>query len=211
MIEPFNSKFLAPTKRFRRFSLLSTIHNSPAISQHKMGCLTHLSSSMVNNYIKEYQQEGLLTTKGNTNRTQTYHLTTGGQYELMSLLLEYSTEIIQLYGAAKRELTNRLLHIYRQRIRTVVLFGAAETAEVVFAAIKETPLKVKAVVDSDPKKQGRAFNDFIVQKPEKLKEISADAVVITSFAKQEDIIECIERIWGKGIRIVKLSDIEVSK
>lgn len=207
MIQPFNSRFLTPTKTFRRLSVLLAIHDSSQISQHKMARITHLSSSMVNNYVKELQEEGLIRVSGNTNRTQTYHLTSSGRDLLLSLLLSYSTEIIQLYGGAKREIAKRLQGMHEEGIRTVALFGAAETAEVVLAAIKETPLTVTAVVDSDFSKQGKVFSGFTVQKPDRLSQIAADAVVITSFAKQEEIHDFVRQVVGERLEVVKLSDL----
>lgn len=207
MIQPFQSKFLTPTKKFRRLSVLLAIRNTPRISQHKIAEITHLSSSMVNNYMKELQKQGLITVTGNTNRTQEYHLTSSGRDELISLLLSYSAEIIQLYGGAKREIIERLHHMHLEGIQSVALFGAAETAEVVYAAIKDTPLTVTAVVDNDRTKQGRPFNGLTIQAPEQLSQINVDAVVITSFGRQEEIYECVRRLVGEEIKILKLSDL----
>ena len=207
MIPPFNSKFLAPTKNFRRFSVLLSIYDSPSISQSQIGRITHLSSSMVNNYIKELQKEGLIKIIGDTNRTLSYHPTRSGKNELMSMLIDYSTEIIQLYGAAKREVAERLNSLHSDGIHTLALFGAAETAEVVYTAIKDTPLTVIVVVDNDPKRQGKAFNGLIVQHPEVLKKIQVDAIVITSFGKQDEIFDYIEQNFEKKINVIKLTNL----
>jgi DNA-binding MarR family transcriptional regulator len=207
MIEPFNSKFLTPTKKFRRLSVLLAVHNSHKISQHKMGRMIRLSSSMVNNYMKELQEEGLIRITGNTNRTQRYHLTSSGRDELISLLIAYSAEIIQLFGAAKREVAQRLNTLHSEKIRSIALFGAAETAEVVHAAIKETPLTVKGIVDSDPSKQGKPFNGLTIKAPDHLKKMNVDAVVITSYAKQKEIHECIRQLAGENIKVKNLSDL----
>ena len=207
MISPFHSKFLAPTKDFRRFSVLLSIYNSPSISQSQIGRITHLSSSMVNNYIKELQKDGLIEIVGDTNRTLSYHPTHIGKNKLMSLLIDYSTEIIQLYAAAKREVASRLNGLQYEGIQTLALFGAAETAEVVHTAIKETPLTVIAVVDNDPKKQGKAFNGLIVQHPEVLKKIPVDAVVITSFGKQDEIFAYIKQNFDEKINVIKLTNL----
>lgn len=207
MIEPLNANFLSPTKRYRRLSVLLAIQDCCNVSQHKMGTITHLSSSMVNNYIKELEEKGLISVSGNTNRTLKYHLTVAGQDALMSLLLSYSSEIIQLYGGAKRQLVKQLNKVYGEGIRSVVLFGAADTAEVVFAAMKDTPLRVSGVVDSDLSKQGKVFNGLTIQAPEDLKNHNTDAVVITSFGKQQEIYEDVLRIVGDGARVVKLSNL----
>ncbi len=162
---------------------------------------------MVNNYIKELKEKGLIIVTGKTNRTHRYRLTSCGLDVLMSSLLSYSSEIIQLYGGAKRELGRKLKTMHGDGIHTVALFGAAETAEVVLAAMKEIPVTVTAVVDSDSAKQGGTFNGLTVQKPGELNRIAADAVVITSFARQEEIHDYVRQIVGEEVRVIKLSDL----
>jgi DNA-binding MarR family transcriptional regulator len=207
MIEPFHAEFLAPTKKFRRLSILLAIHDSPETSQHKMAEMAHLSSSMVNNYIKSLQEEDLITVSGDTNRTRRYHLTVFGRDMLISALLSYSSEIIRLYGVAKNELAKRLRSIYEEGVRSVALFGAAETAEVVLAAIKATRLAVAAVVDSDPSKQGKSFNGLTIMAPKDLRKHRMDAVVITSFGRQQEILEDVRKLVGAGVKVIKLSDL----
>jgi DNA-binding MarR family transcriptional regulator len=207
MISPFASTFHLPAIKLRRLSVLMAIHNSPRLSQHKIARITHLSTSMVNNYIKKLQREELIQVTGNTNRTHGYHLTPAGQSKLISLILEYSSEMIQLYGAAKRQVAERLKHFLEEGISSLALFGAAETAEVVYAALKDTPLTVTGIVDSDPAKHGARFNGFVVQEPARLKEMQADAVLITSFARQEEIHGSIQQMLGNQATVKRLSDL----
>jgi DNA-binding MarR family transcriptional regulator len=183
------------------------INTEPNSSQHRIGRDTGLSSSMVNNYIRSFQQEGLITVNGETNRSRSYHLTEDGRRTLMSSLLEYSAEIVRLYGAVKREIADILNCFYKEGIRTVVLFGVAETAEVVFTAMKDTALVTIGVVDSDHRKQGHLFNGLTIQPPEKISEINPDAIVITSFGRQEEIHTTVQKLVGDKIRIMRLSDI----
>jgi DNA-binding MarR family transcriptional regulator len=207
MIHTPDSRFLTPTKELRRLSILLAIQGDTEVSQHKIAQVAHLSSSMVNIYIKELQQENLITITGHTNRTQRYHLTSSGQSELMNLLLSYSAEIIQIYGATKREIAKKLNSTAQGAIRTLALFGAAETAEVVHAAIQDTPFSITAVVDSDRAKQGKRFNGFRIQPPEFLHEHAVDAIVITSFGRQEEIFLEIRKLLGDAIRVIKLSEL----
>jgi DNA-binding MarR family transcriptional regulator len=207
MIRLTESSFHTPAIKLRRLSVLLAIHDSPRISQHKIAQLADLSSSMVNNYMKRLQTEGLVKVTGKTNRTQGYHLTPAGQKELLNLLLDYSAENIRLYSAAKKQVTDRLHRFYSEGIRTLALFGAAETAEVVHAALKDTLLVVKGIVDSNPGKQGSRFNGFVVQPPDSLRTMNADAVLITSFARQEEIYGCIQDVLGQQAQVKRLSDL----
>jgi predicted transcriptional regulator len=187
--------------------MLLSIHNSPKASQHQIAKGTHLSSSMVNNYIKVLKDEQLITISGKTNRTQSYHLTDSGMDDLKESLLSYSAEIVQLYASVKHKISQILNGFYDEGIRTIVLFGVAETAEVVHAALKDTRLVMIGVVDSDVAKHGKPFNGLFIQSPDELKTIKPDAVVITSFARQEEILKDIKKLVGKEIKIKKLSDL----
>ena len=207
MISPFNSKFISPTKLFRRLSVLLAINDSPNKSQHAIGRQTHLSSSMVNNYIKMLAREGAITVTGETNRSQQYHLSAAGRNAMREEFLAYSAEIVRLYGAVKSEIAAMLREFYAEGVRTVALFGVAETAEVVHAAMKQTGLTLIGVVDSDLEKQGMPFNGVFIQAPDALKEMAPDAVVITSFGKQEEIFAAVEKLVRKTTKIKRLSDI----
>ena len=207
MIQPFNSNFLTPTKKYRTMSVLMAVHDFPEISQKAIGRITHLSSSMVNNYISDLRKKGFIRVEGATNRTQSYYLTVEGQTILRRSLLLCSAEIVQMYSAVKREISEILNGLYENGARTVGLFGVADTAEIVHAAIKDTRLVVTGVVDSDKNKHGKAFNGLIVQAPESIKEMRPDAIVITSFGKQEEIEERIRQIGYKDTNVIRLSDI----
>jgi DNA-binding MarR family transcriptional regulator len=207
MTQPFWVHYLSPTKEFRRLSVLLSIHDSPESSQHAIGRKTRLSSSMVNNYIKSFKAEGLITVSGDTNRTQSYHLTASGEKTLRETLIQYSTDIVQLLSSVKREITNILNSYYEEGIRTVVLFGAADTAEVVHLAIKETQLVIIGVVDSDASKHGKPFNGLLIQSPEEVRRINPDAVIITSFARQEEIYNFIKGLVCKKTKVKKLSEL----
>jgi DNA-binding MarR family transcriptional regulator len=104
MIKPLALRFLTPTKIYRRLSVLTTIYNIPRISQHKIGRINHLSGSMVNNYIRELHEEGLITVIGKTNRSQSYYLTEAGKKELRISLDLYSAEITEIYKNTQHEL-----------------------------------------------------------------------------------------------------------
>lgn len=207
MIKPFGANYLSPTKEFRQFSVLLSIHDAPEISQHAIGKNAHLSSSMVNNYIKQFKHEGLINVTGNTNRTQRYHLTREGHKSLRESLIAYSTEIVQLFGSVKQEIAKILEGYYEEGIRTIALFGAAETAEVAHAAIKKTQLVMIGVVDSDEEKHGKPFNGLLIQPPEALKRIQPDAVLITSFARQREIEKSIRKYIEKRTKVKKLSEL----
>ena len=89
----------------------------------------------------------------------------------------------------------------------MVLFGAAETAEVVYAAIRSSSLKVIGVVDSDTCKQGKTFEQLTIQSPAVIKMLNPDAIIVTSFGQQEEICRTIQALVGDAVPIKRLSTI----
>lgn len=207
MIEAYKTRYLLPTKELRCLSVLLAIYENPASSQKTIGKATYLSGSMVNNYMKLFADEGLITISGDTNRTKSYHLTEAGYENLTASLREYSAEIVQLYASVKKEIVHILNGFYREGIRNVALYGAAETAEIVYASARETGLKVTGIIDNDALKHGKPFNSLTIKSPEEIGEIRFDAIIIASFGKQEEIYKYIKNVTGGKVLIKRLSDL----
>lgn len=207
MIEPYLSQYLEPSKQYRRFSLLLCIKKKPDISQKLLGQKTSLSSSMVNNYIKELSKDGLLSVSGTSNRDMTYHLTDRGKEYVSRNFLSFSAEIVQFYAAVRREISEMLTESYQEGMRTVVLYGASDTAEIVYSAIQKTDLVVAGVVDNDPHKIGRLFYGALIQSPSRINEIRPDALIITSFGRQNEILTALKDNVDKDIQIKVISKV----
>lgn len=180
----------------------------PNSSQHLLAEKSHLSSSMVNIYIKELSQAGLITVLGKTNRSTEYHLTEKGEKKLFQDFISFSSEAVQIYATVKREIIWLLKRYETNGIRTLVLYGASDTAEIVLSAIPHTMLVVIGIVDGNPAKQGQLFNGTLIQAPETISQIDPDAVLITSFARQDEIHNNIQTIMGDNIKILTLTELQ---
>jgi len=205
MVEPYQSLYLEPSKRYRRFSLLLCIRKNHRITQKQLGLETCLSSAMVNNYIKQLSNDGLLEISGASNRTMAYHLTPEGRAYVAENFLSFSAEIVQFYAGVRREIVDILLECYDEGIRTIVLYGASDTAEIVYSAIQKTGLTVTGVVDNDPDKTGTLFFGSLIQSPSRINDIRPDALFITSFARQNEILESLTGQVDEQIQIKAIS------
>jgi len=201
--------FLTPTKEFRRLSILSAVHHHPHVSQHKIAAQTNLSSAMVNSYIKTLTDQGFITTKNRNQRDFNYFLTKTGEELLSSLLMRYSAEIVQFYSGAKREIRQRLSGILNRSPGTkVVLYGASDTCEIVLQTLLDFPdAEVVGIVDGELEKQGRTLRDHTVLAPDAILGCNANLVLITSFAKQDEIYKDIVHLEKDGIKIRRLTTI----
>jgi len=198
-------KFFKPSPLFKRLLILSAIEENPQISQNNLAKEVGLTSSMINNYIRELSKKELISIKGRTNRTMSYNITPKGLKEKMSLLIAYTVETTGLYMDAKQEFAQRLQKIYEEGIHNAVLFGASETAEILYNASKSLDLEIIGIVDNDPDKQGKLFGNLIIQPPEFIERINPDGVIIASIGRQDEIYAEINSLNAKGISIRTIS------
>ena len=178
-------QFFKSSPLFKRLLILTALEHNPSISQHTLAHEVGLTSSMVNNYIRDLSENRLISVKGSTNRTMSYNLTSKGIREKMSLLISYNLETTSLYMDAKREFAQRLQQIYEEGIHRAVLFGAGETAEILYNASKSLALEIIGIVDNDPDKQGKSFANLIVEPPHRIERIRPDGLIINKNVLKE--------------------------
>ncbi|MDI6793266.1 MAG: winged helix-turn-helix transcriptional regulator [bacterium] len=204
MLSNNHLKFLQPTPAFRELMILLEIGKNSRISQNGLAQRVGLAPSMVNNYIKDLIQRGIIEIGGQSPRRLNYSLTSKGLDQRAVLLSSYMIETIKLYKNAKAEFKIRLSKLMEEGIKRVIFYGAGETAEVVFPVAEELGFNVVAVVDNDPRKQGQEFAGRIILDPSHIERIRPDGVVITSLGYPYQIYESIKHLEGQGIKVRKL-------
>lgn len=198
-------KFIRPTREMRQLQILNEINRNPDVSQRSLAKVALISSTMVNNYIMELVASGSLLVSGDSNRKFTYHLTEDGKKQKNDLFFHASKEIIQFYGIIKNEFKRRLEYLHNEEgINKVVLFGAAETGDLVLNVSKQTLVQVIGIVDNFLHKQGKRLGEHTIQAPSVIEQLKPDAVVITSFGYMDEIFNQMNYLEDKGIKVRKL-------
>jgi len=64
-------------------------------------------------------------------------------------------------------------------------------------------VEVVAILDNDPKKQGKKLGDIIIQDPDKIDKFSMDAIIIASRGYKEEIFNQMKCVEDKGVLIIK--------
>lgn len=198
-------RFFTSSPLLKELFILSAIEKKPDMSQNNLAREVGLTSSMINNYIRDLSKEGLISIKGKTNRTMSYNITAKGLKKKTSLLVAYTLETTVLYQDAKQEFALKLQEIYNEGIHNAVLFGAGETAEIIYNASKSKDLEIIGIVDNNPDKQGKLFGNLIIQPPAFIERINPDGVIIASVGRQDEIYEQIYSLSNKGIAIRTIS------
>lgn len=209
MIRLENSKYFNPTKMFRQLSVMLAMHHEPDLRQQGIAERVNMSGAMVNGYVKQLKSAGYIHVKEKNKRDLEYRLTKAGCEKLVFHLMECSAEIVQLYSQAKRELIERLSEFFEKRVVVrVMLYGGSDTGGLVVEALENFDnVKVVAVVDSDSMKWGTAIGSHIVQGPAILEQATVDYIIISSFARQNEIYDLLRKIPITEEKILKLSSL----
>lgn len=183
----YNGKYLKPSKEARVLSVLGELSNNSGLSQFELGRRLKLSGAMINQYLKRLQEERLVRFLPVNGKSFRYELTTQGEETLREMFLDYSCETIQFYSSVKGYIQARLQPLNDEGGKRLVLFGASETCEVVLSALEDMSFQVLALCDNDKTKQGKIFHGHMICSPVMLEQMEPDAVIITSFGKQDEI------------------------
>ena len=193
--------FSKPTTALRELLILSAIEENLSISQTVLADRAGIVSSMANNYIKDLVRRGLVSMEGETNRDKTYALTDEGRAFKQQLAMWYSIESIRSYQEIRGRFAARLRELADEGFRRIVLYGAAETGEIVLAAARRSPVEIVGVVDGDETKHRASFGGLTVFPPSEILVFRPDAVLITSFAHRHEIHEAIRHMPSHGIAV----------
>lgn len=181
--------YLKPNKTSRILAILENLSLDPELSQAELGRRTSLSSAMINAYLKDLNGRGWLQLTKVNGKAFKYELTASGDEQRRQMLGQYMAEIVQIYTALKTSILKKIASLIEAGTTRVALFGASETGEIVLSVLQTTSLKVLAVMDNDPNKHGESFHGFVIAPPEILSSLSCQAVLISSFARHQEIVQ----------------------
>lgn len=210
MLNLQQSNFFLPTTQYRELSILLSIVNQSGQSQKAIAEQTDLSGAMVNGYIKTLKDRGIVQVKSKNQRDKEYLLTDLGKEILMSKLMHCSAEIVDFYSQARREVYHRFRVLFAgESIIKVVIYGAASTAHLVCSVIEEfRHIVISAVLDNDSKKWGTLIGNYVIQPAYMLNQMDFDCVIISSFARQNEIYESLKYLEKNNIQLVRLTSFQ---
>lgn len=184
---PVAARYLHPTAELRKLWLLAEVHRDPGVSQQELAVRLGVTPAMVNAYIAELAEKGLLVKSGPTPRRMEYRITPEGVRVKDEGFVLYMWDLIQMYRGAKLELRRRFQALSRRGVRRVVFYGAGNACEVAAIAAEGTGIEIVGIVDDDPAKQDKYLHGVRVSAPEAIPALRPDAVIVTSIVFREQI------------------------
>lgn len=124
----------------------------------------------------------------------------------------YARSVVQAYAKAEQDIIEMIdrrvldtLQKWKSQGKKIAIYGAGmHTLELMSLIDLRTYSSV--ILDTDPKKIGTYFLDFIVHAPDDIDALEIDAVLVSSQRFQEEIRTAITETWGSRVEIAVCYD-----
>jgi predicted transcriptional regulator len=197
--------------KLNQLHILKEIAADATITQAELASRCSLSVAMVNNYMKELCNTGLLEYHRKSIKTVSYYLTPLGARRLKCLNAELINEMVEQYIAAKNQIKDRILSQAHTELRRVILFGCSHLAQLVFHALESCAISILGICDDNIETIGSDFCGREVLKPSQIRFLSPDAVIITDSKRTDEIYQNILSLLDAGIDIICIEETRQKK
>lgn len=187
---------------YKSLLLLDEISKGESPSQRDLSNKLDIALGLVNSYIKNLVSKGYITIKAIPSKRYAYYLTPKGFAEKTRLTYHHLQNFTSLYKVARRDFKGLFSKLRKEGVKNVVFAGADESAEIAYLSLQEFDIEFAGIVDIE--RTGKDFFKYRIMPFEKLKEINADFVIVSSFVKRDDIYK---RLLDEGILPEKIKSI----
>jgi DNA-binding MarR family transcriptional regulator len=157
--------------------LLQSLDEDGGQSQRRLAAELGIALGLVNAYLKRCVNKGLVKVQNVPARRYAYYLTPKGFAEKSRLTVTYLSQSFSFFREAKSDCVAMFEAAKARGVRTAVLMGRSDLAEIAVLCAMESGVKVVALVDAEAK-PGQFLGIPLVGSFEAV-EPNFDAVVIT--------------------------------
>ncbi len=190
--------------RMNQLQILSMLAEDPNLTQATLARSCGLSVAMVNNYMKELCDAGLIEYRRKSSKSVSYHLTASGLAQIAAIESEFTGDAIARFAQAKERLRKRILgQSPLAPIKSVVLYGSGHLAQLVFHALEQSGVNVVGVCDENPG-AGRKWCGCSVLDISQIASKAPDAIIITDWRRTDEIWQRLKALINGNIRLIRL-------
>ena len=187
---------------YKSLLLLDEISKGTPQSQRDLSKKLNIALGLVNSYIKNLISKGYITVRAIPSKRYVYYLTPTGFAEKTRLTYHHLQNFTNLYKEARRDFKELFSRLHKEGVRSVIFAGADEAAEIAYLSLQEFDIEFEGIVDKEP--AGRDFFRYRIMPFERVKEINADFVIVSSFLKRDEIYK---RLIEEGISSDRIKSI----
>lgn len=172
--------------------ILDEINRESLITQRTLSSSLNIALGLVNTYIKRLAKKGYIKiTKGPMNRVK-YAITRKGFTHRVSLTYNFMHSSINYFREARQRIDIVYGQMIKSGVKTILIWGDGEIAELCYISLRGLPIKLMGVVDYNKKDNG--FFGHHIYSFEDVNNLEYDAILIASFSNTE-----VQTIEGLGI------------
>ena len=183
-----------PLDSSRSLQLLSEISGDEPLSQRELSRRLGIAVGLVNSYLKNLVSKGFVRVKNFPSNRYAYLLTPQGLAEKSRLAYQHLSYFTSLYTVARQDYLDLFRRLEESGVREVVFCGVDEVAEVAYLSLRETGLKLVAVMDDE--RQGDLFFGVPVVAPAEGVRYSNESLIISTLKRQDQFVKL---LLGLGV------------
>jgi DNA-binding MarR family transcriptional regulator len=193
-----------PAPKLNQLHILKEIAGDADITQAELARRCALSVAMVNNYMKELCDLGLLEYRRKNSKTVSYYVTPAGKEATDATEKELLNELLSLIMQAKAQVHEIIMSQARSELRRVVLYGSGILAEIAFHALEDAKINVMGMCSDDPSEVGQEWCGRERINSSQIRYMAPDAVVIALLERSDDVYLSLTHLHQYGIDLIRL-------
>ncbi|KLO21411.1 winged helix-turn-helix transcriptional regulator [Marinitoga sp. 1155] len=198
--------FFNPSPNFRELMILQLISQNEHISQEMLSKSVGIAPSMVNRYLKDFEDKDYILKIGENRRNMNYKITEEGKKRLQFLTVSFINEVSKIYSETKNSFKKVLDKIENMGYKNILLYGAGVVGGIVLKVLTGENINVIGFIDDSISKQGDKLHGISIYSPEEVKELKYDMIIIASFRHSERIFENAKKHKIKNIYIFNIDE-----
>jgi len=167
----------------RELEILERLEGDGYLTQRDLSREVGIALGLVNHLLKKMVNKGWIKIKNIDAKKIRYLITPEGASEKSSLLYKRVESTIHFYLEAKRVIKDKVIHLKKEGIEDVSIYGINHISEVLFIVLKELGLELKSVVDD--KKEGKEWFGYKVIDMDQFVKSNTSVLILASFDKKE--------------------------
>jgi DNA-binding MarR family transcriptional regulator len=190
--------------RLNQLLILNALAEDPFMTQAVLARRCGLSVAMVNNYLKELCDAGLMEYRRKSLKSVSYHVTDLGRAQIEILESELTGDAVARFAHAKERIIKRIFaQCPSARLRRVILYGNGHLAELVYHALALADVKVSALCD-DEAGAGTEWCGCPVIETSQIAHIRPDAIIITDWPHTDTVWGKLKALFNGNYRLIRL-------
>lgn len=199
-------KYFTATTELKELIILQHIENKEDTTQKELAEIANAAPSMINVYIKDYEEKGYIIRDYISTKTVRYKITSFGVRRKNYLLITYLHELLKLYKLAKVNIEGFLEKLEDKGYTNILLYGAGEVAETILSVMRDkgmSRINIVGLVDDDEGKRNEKLLGYEIIPRDDIMKYSHDAIVITSYTFEDEIRGRLEEIGYENSKVVR--------